>query len=112
MYDDEENRKEKATRERETKKEKTRPSFVSVHKRDETGRASLPDRTSYVWHNVLNEYIRAGRHISTIIFILLASTSYKYYRQLLFHFFSIMMRTGRFIKEKEKQNRIIKRNFY
>jgi hypothetical protein len=80
--------KEKATREREGEKEKTRPSFVSVHKRDETRRASLPDRTSYVWHNVLNEYIRTGRHISTIIFILLASTSYKYYRQLLFHFFS------------------------
>jgi len=98
-------------RERQRRK-KTRPSFVSVHKRDETRRASLPDRTSYVWHNVLNEYICAGRHISTIIFILLASTSYKYYRQLLFHFFSIMMRTGRFIKEKENQNRIIKRNFY
>jgi len=82
--------KEKATRERKREKEKTRPSFVSVHKRDETRRASLPDRTSYVWHNVLNEYICAGRHISTIIFILLASTSYKYYRQLLFHFFFLL----------------------
>ncbi len=67
MYDDDDD--EENRDERESEKEKTRPSFVSVHKRDGTRRTSLPDRTSYVWNNVLNEYKRTGRHISTIIFI-------------------------------------------
>jgi hypothetical protein len=38
-------------------------------KKNETRRTNLPDRTSYVWNNVLNEYKRTGRHISTLIFI-------------------------------------------
>jgi hypothetical protein len=47
---DEENRKERGEEEK-----KTRPSFVSLHKRDETRRVSLPDRTSYVWNSMLDD---------------------------------------------------------
>jgi hypothetical protein len=78
-------------REREREKEETSPSFVSVHKRDETRSASLPDRTSYV----RNEYIYTGRHISTIIFIYWhqhhLNTIDNYYS--IFH---LMTHTGRF----------------
>lgn len=48
----------KCGRERKRQREgKKRPSFVSVHKRDETRRTSLPDRTLYVWNILLNGYI-------------------------------------------------------
>jgi hypothetical protein len=96
-------KREGKERERERKKEKTRPSFVSVHKRDETRRTSLPDRTSYVWNNLLNEYIHGRRHISIIIFIYW----HQHHINIIDNYYSIfhiMMRTGRFIKEKKKKN--------